>query len=311
MKYVESHGLNMSVFSLGTVQLGMNYGVTGKTEKPSEQYAHAMLDRALAVGVNNLDTANNYGDSERVIGSWLARIPEDKRPLIVTKIGPFDHSSPEALRADMIAQAHKCLETLGVDSVDILMLHNFDDYIADPEIVRSTAMELKEQGIAKKTAVSAYSCHDYNVIAASGFDAVQLPLNVFDWGRIEDGGIRAIADAGMMIFVRSVFLQGLVFMTPEQLDPRMSFAAPYLARFHELAESFGMAGDVLAASFVLSVPGVTTVVLGCQTPEQIESNAALMDKVRRLTDEEMSLLREAFVNIDERVINPRVWFNHT
>ena len=71
-----------------------------------------------------------------------------------------------------------------------------------------------------------------------------------------------------------------------------------------------MSPSVLAGSFVLSVPGVTTVVLGCQTLEQVESNCRMMDEVRRLTDIEMAKLREAFANIDPRVINPNCWFNH-
>ena len=70
-----------------------------------------------------------------------------------------------------------------------------------------------------------------------------------------------------------------------------------------------MTPDVLAASFVLSVNGVATIVLGCQTIEQIISNVNLIDKVRKLSDGEMSMIRDAFLNIDPRVINPRLWFN--
>ena len=307
MKYIEKKGLNMSVFSLGTVQLGMNYGIAGKTEKPSEEYAHEMLDCALSVGVNNLDTANNYGDSERVIGTWLKKLSPENRPLIITKTGPYDHSSPEALRADIYSQTEKCLETLGVDTIDILMVHAFEHYIPHPEIVKECFDDLKARGIIKLAAISVYSNDDYELIAKTGFDAVQIPLNIFDWSKIEDGGIQRIADAGMMIFVRSVFLQGLVFLTPETLSPRMAFAKPYLERFLSLADEFDMTPDVLAASFVFTVPGVTSVVLGCQTPEQIKSNAALIDNVRKLTDEEMSKIREAFVNIDPVVVNPRLW----
>ena len=66
------------------------------------------------------------------------------------------------------------------------------------------------------------------MIAESGLDGTQIPLNVFDWGQIENGGIEKIAKSGMMMFVRSVFLQGLVFHAPEDLDPQMDYCAPYL-----------------------------------------------------------------------------------
>lgn len=310
MKYCENKGLKLSMFQLGTVQLGMNYGITGNTEKPEREYAFSILDKALEIGVNTLDTANNYGDSEAVIGEWLKGLDNDKKPFVITKIGPFDHSSEKNLRDDIVLQTEKCLETLGVDSIDMLMIHNFEDYKKNPEIVRSTFFEMRDKGLIKYTAISAYSEDDYNFIAKSGFDAVQIPINLFDHAQIENGGIKALADAGMHIFARSVFLQGLVFMTPETVDPRMSFCIPYLEKFTTLCNKFGMEPAVLAASFVASLPGITGLALGCQTTEQVEQNGLLIDKIRKLTGEEMQEIRDAFLNIDKRVINPRLWFNH-
>ncbi len=310
MKYTEKRGLKLSVFQLGTVQLGMDYGIGEHTEKPEKEYAYSLLDRAINAGVNILDTANNYGASEAVIGEWLRGVDEAKRPLIVTKIGPFDHGSVESLRKDIFSQTKKCLETLGVEAIDILMVHSVEDYEMDPEIVRAAFFEMKERGIIRYTAISAYSNNDYRVIANSGFDAVQIPINVFDQSQVESGGIQALADAGMMIFARSVFLQGLVFLTPETLDSRMKFAQPYLEKFVSLCNEFNMTPAVLAASFVLSLPGITSLVLGCQTTEQLEQNAEMLEKTRSLTSAEMAKLRSAFSGIDPRVINPRLWFNH-
>ena len=73
MKYVQAKGLNLSAFALGTVQLGLTYGLGEHAEKPTEEAAFAILDRAVELGVNTLDTANNYGDSEAVIGRWLTQ----------------------------------------------------------------------------------------------------------------------------------------------------------------------------------------------------------------------------------------------
>ena len=157
--------------------------------------------------------------------------------------------------------------------------------------------------------ISAYSRHDYGVIAESGFDATQIPLNVFDWSQIENGGLQKLADSGMMIFTRSVFLQGLVFHTPEDLDPRMDFCFPYLNRFIELYKEFELSPAALALSFVLSLPGVTQAVMGCDTADQVESNSKLFDQTVKLTDEQMNKLHDAFRGIDPRVINHGMWFN--
>ena len=311
MKYIEVDGLRMSVFSLGTVQLGMTYGLSAHNEKPSKENAFALLDRAMELGVDNLDTANNYGDSEQVIGDWMHSRPGQPKPLVVTKIGPLDHSSPTALEADIRRQVAKCQENLGMRPLDVLMIHDYADYIADPDTVRRVLLQLKEKGECRYTAISAYSRHDYGVIAETGFDAVQIPLNVFDWTQIDNGGIQKLVDAGMMIFVRSAFLQGLVFRKPEDLDPRMDFCKPYLETYHQLCQEFQLSPGALALSFPLSIPGITTVVLGCRNITQVEKNCALIDQVVQLTDEQMKKLHEAFANTDPRVTNPGVWFNHT
>ena len=313
MKYAELNGYRLSKFQLGTVQLGMTYGLGEDREKPTEERAMALLDRAAELGVNNLDTANNYGDSERVIGNWLRRRKESRldTPWVVTKIGPLKHGSFDILRDDVLYQTEGCMKTLGVDSIDCLMLHNFEDYENDRDAVRKIFEELKHNGAYKTSAISAYSRHDYKMIAESGFDATQIPLNVFDWGQIENGGMAALADSGMAVFVRSVFLQGLVFHTPEDLDPRMSFCAPYLEKYLSICRELELAPDTLALSYVLSVPGVSCAVLGCDNIAQLEANCRLIDSTVELTEEQIGRLREAFVNIDPRVINPGVWFNHT
>ncbi len=309
MQYITHNGMDFSRFQLGTVQLGMDYGLGDHTAKPSQEYAFSLLDQALAGGVNTLDTANNYGDSQRVIGAWLKTVPEGKRPFLITKIGPFDHSSDAALRADIRRQTEGCLRDLGVEKLDMLMVHMFEDYEKSPETVRETFLEMKHEGLICMTGISAYSRHDYKKIAACGFDAVQIPLNVFDWERIDDGGIQAMVDAGMMIFVRSVYLQGLVFLTPETLDPRMDFALPYLNKFIGFCQEFEMSPAVLALSFILSLDGISAAVLGVQTAEQMAQNCTLFENVRKLTPAQMEKLHEAFRGIDPRVINPGCWFN--
>lgn len=313
MKYVTAKDLNLSAFSLGTVQLGMAYGLGKDRAKPSEESAFSILDTAMENGINNLDTARAYGDSEAVIGRWLAkrRIENKELPWIVTKIGSFNDGTYDTLRDDIFYQTESSLKNLGVDTLDCLMLHDFDEYAKHRDDIRKIFAELKTQGLCKKTAISAYSRHDYGVIAESGFDATQIPLNVFDWGQIENGGIEKITKSGMMIFVRSVFLQGLVFHTPEDLDPRMNFCVPYLKKYLDLCKEFELAPDVLALSFVLSLSGVTTAVMGCDTATQVDANCRLFDKTTKLTEQQMDLLHDAFRGIDPRVINPGVWFNHT
>lgn len=312
MKYVQTHGLNLSVFQLGTVQLGMEYGL-GEKNKPSEERSFAILDRAMELGVNMLDTADNYGTSESTIGRWLTkRRAEGKElPLVITKISTLKHGSYDIVRDDILRKTEMCQKNLGMDTLDCLMIHSYEDYADDRDNVQKVFDELKAQKAYHYNAISAYSRHDYGVIADSGFDATQIPLNAFDWTQIDNGGMEKLEKSGMMVFTRSVFLQGLVFHTPETLDPNMSVCLPYLKRYIELYKEFGLDPAAMALSFALSVPGVTAAVLGCDNVKQLESNCDLIDRTVKLTQEQLEKIHDAFRNIDPRVINPGSWYNHT
>ena len=298
--------LDISVFTLGTVQLGIDYGIVGSTQKPTQDAAFSVLDAAAKLGVNAWDTANNYGDSETVIGNWIAA-DRGPKPNIITKIGPLDHSSRDALRDDILRQTEKCCKDLQVDKLEMLMLHDFNDYAKNPDVCTKVFADLKAEGIIQTSAISTYSEYDYNILAESEFDATQIPLNVFDWGKIESGEMDALKKAGKAVFTRSVYLQGLVFMNPENLPEKRAFCKPTLDTYQALCREFEVSPAVLALSYVLSVPAVTSVVLGCQTPEQVASNCDMIGSRIELTAAHMEALRKAFADTPRRVLDPRIW----
>ena len=300
-------GVDISALSLGTVQLGLNYGIANQAGKPDESASFDILSCALNSGVTALDTAIAYGNSEEVIGKWLKGVPEEKRPFVMTKVKHLDHSSLSALRKDVREQVALSKSRLGLDQLPLLMLHSCDEYDCDKENVTTVFNELKQSGDIRFSGISAYSYHNYFDIAASGFDAVQIPLNIFDWGQIESGGLKALNDAGMMVYVRSVYLQGLVFRDPDTLPEKMEFCREPLRKFHEFCREFGMSPAVLSMSYALSLPGVTSLVLGSENVQQVKENVALVESAPRLTDSQLQKVREAFINIDPRVVNPSAW----
>ena len=307
MKVNTVKGLDITVLSLGTVQLGMDYGIHNANGKPSLETSFRILDAAMAAGINTLDTAAGYGNSEEVIGAWLKTVPAENRPFIVTKAAKLDHSSLDALRADLKERVKTSKERLGLSQLPLLMLHNCEDYLCDKENVKLVFEELKASGDILYFGISAYSNHDYGDLAASGFDAVQIPVNIFDWGQIENGGLQKLKDSGMMIFVRSVYLQGLVFQDPETLPAHMAFCKETLVKFRTLCDKYQLSPAVLALSYVLSLPGVTSLVLGSETVEQVQQNARLLNETVALSPAQMAEIRENFLNTDIKVLNPGLW----
>jgi aryl-alcohol dehydrogenase-like predicted oxidoreductase len=108
------------------------------------------------------------------------------------------------------------------------------------------------------------------------------------------------------VFVRSVYLQGLLLMPPDQMDP---FFAPVKSLHPKLAQWAGAAGlslAELAVRFVLSLNGVTSLVLGMETVAQVRDNIRLCGQPPLPPD----LLREILKDIPdlpERLLMPGFW----
>ncbi len=310
MKTTTIKGLTVSALSLGTVQLGLNYGISNTGGKPSLETAFSILDTAMKNGINTLDTAAGYGDSEEVIGKWLKTKPETEHPFIVTKIFELDHSSLDALRASVRAKLEESKKRLGISKIPLLMLHRATDYLDDKENMMTVFRELKESGDILYSGISVYSNHDYAEIAASGIDAVQIPLNLFDCGQVINGGVEKLREAGMMIFVRSVYLQGLVFRDPDKLDADgMDFARETLVKFRSLCEKYNLSPATLAISYVSSIKGFTSLVLGCDNPDQVNANVELIGQTVQLSDEQMNEIHEAFKDSPRKLLDPGQWPN--
>ena len=187
------------------------------------------------------------------------------------------------------------------------MLHRFDDYLNDKENMRTVFNELKASGDILYSGVSVYSNHDYGDVAESGFDAVQIPLNLFDCGQVINGGIEKIRKAGMMIFVRSVYLQGLVFRDPDKLEDRMQFCRPTLVKFRSFCEKYNLSPAALAISYVSSIKGFTSLVLGCENTDQVKSNVELIGQTVELSAEQMNEIHEAFGDSPRELLDPGLW----
>ena len=87
----------------------------------------------------------------------------------------------------------------------------------------------------------------------------------------------------------------------------MAFCAPALEKFHGLCEEFGMTPGCLAAAFALSLPGISSLVIGCRSEKQIISTVQQVEEAKELSAEQMQRIHSVFLDIDERVITPTLW----
>lgn len=289
----------ISAMSLGTVQLGMNYGIANDAGKPSEETAFAILRTALEKGITSLDTARGYGDSEEVIGRFL-KSWKGAAPVITTKILDLHGDTPAQLAAFARCSVETSLEKLGVSKVGTVMLHRPADLFKHGKSAENAMTALVDAGLCDRVGVSIYTAEDIRkMLEFSGFSATQVPMSIFDQRLIADGSVAELEKRGYTVFVRSVFLQGLFFLDPDRVtDPVLQeHAVPGIRRLRAIAAEQGLTVAQLAIAFMRDCGGVTSLVLGADNASQVANNAACFD-TPALETAVVELLKKEFARVD-------------
>lgn len=304
MRYIEKSGYRISEMTLGTVQLGMNYGINNKDGKPSADTASEILKTAQKCGITSFDTAAAYGDSEEVLGEYFSR-GGDKRA-IVTKLH-FECEDKSTLFDILAKKAKESAERLKLERLPFLMLHN-EKYIKKyGSAVIDALLKLKKEGLAENIGSSFSDKSELSALCdTDAFDCVQLPLNLFDNKELRDGTVKRLSDCGVTVFVRSIYLQGLFFIDPENLPEKLGEAHAPLTAIRKIAEETGVSVARLALSFIRSFDGVSSIVLGCETPAQVAENASLFSE-NIISEATRNRILEISENITPLVIHPWKW----
>ena len=310
MQSAKIRGLDISKLTLGTVQLGMDYGIANKNGKPSLETSFELLQSAVDGGVNSFDTALLYGDSEVVLGKYFSTNPATLKNSVLTtkfKVLADGDLSPKGIEKQIYGYVETSLRQLGLKKIPIYMLHNARDMSIYGSIVLDTMKRLKNEGLIEKAGVSVYLPEEADeMLKLDVFEAIQAPMNIFDRKFIQSGTLKRLHDENIIVFIRSVFHQGLYFMDPEKLTGNLTASADYLKQLALLAQREGMSIAQLAFSYVRDTEGVTSLVVGAETSEQVKENIKLLEgkDISEKTRDEISIL---FVNIPEYILNPGQW----
>jgi aryl-alcohol dehydrogenase-like predicted oxidoreductase len=276
--------------ALGTVQWGMPYGVLQHDQPACEDIAE-ILSQADKARVSLLDTAPDYGNSERVLG----RLSEAKSFRLITKVPPL--KTREQARTIF----EKSLVNLNVNSLYGLLLHRGQDLLGQSgEALFAWLQSLKAEGRVKKIGVSVYTGEEVDAIFSRyALDLVQLPLNAFDQRLVKGGQLARLQEQGVEIHARSVFLQG-VLLSPQLPQPLQIFES-HLDYWRAQVKACGCTPLEMALSFVRSQPMVDKIVCGVHSVAQFKALLEAFSKPIVKTD------YEAFSLSDTRLLNPANW----
>lgn len=304
---------SIAELSLGTVQIGVAYGVSNTSGQPSFETAKQLVECAVAHGVTHLDCAADYGSAESRLGRIVT---EDLRGrvTVVTKLAPLtdlrDDCSNEDVRNYVEASVYRSLANLRLGELPVLLLHRWQHRSSHGGRVWAVLRELRERGVVRTLGASVQSpAEAIEAITDPEIKFIQLPTNLLDrrFQRV-DFPARAKERPDVIIQARSVFLQGLLLLPPSKWPefPDTDTALLY-AKLQSLAEEFKRESiPDLCVAYVRAQPWVDCMVVGMQNADQLKANAALFNK-QSLTVAECQEIEAAFPNVPECLLNPARW----
>jgi aryl-alcohol dehydrogenase-like predicted oxidoreductase len=285
-----------SSLALGTVQFGLPYGISNKSGQVSCQAAKAIIALARSSGIDTIDTAIAYGESEACLGEIgldgfkvITKLPA--MPNNIEDVGFWVHDQMQA-----------SLQRLNVETVYGLLLHRSQQLLGPKGKALAQAIgQLKSEGVVQKIGVSIYDPSELDtVMNACTIDLVQAPFNLIDQRLQSSGWLQKLYDAGVEVHVRSVFLQGLLLMPAAEIPEKFKHWRPLFNNWHSWLLDNNISAAQACIGYVQDHPQIAKIVLGVENIQQL----------KQLIQAEKEPPNIGWPNIDcsdEHLINPSNW----
>ncbi len=287
----------MEKLVLGTVQMGIDYGVNNKSGKVSLESSHEILLEASKAGITTLDSAEAYGNAHQVIGEFH-RSNSNVNFKIITKI-------PHDFRHDQLNNKIKnYINDLGVLKIDTLMFHSFDSYKKNKNAI-TILKKLQLEGIIKQIGVSVYTNNQIEqLINDEDITIVQMPFNLLDNISIRGDYIKKLKLNGKEVHTRSVFLQGLFFKKYNENNKIVKKLQSELKILNNIRESVNCTMEELALSYCNSQIDIDKIIIGVDSLTHLKSNLSASRFL--LGEKEINAINSIKV-FDLDSINPTLW----
>ena len=284
----------MNRIVLGGAQLGLPYGILNGGETLSREEVARILDTAVDHGIDSIDTAIAYGQSESIIGETsqnrfkiISKLPP--LPVDISNVSEWVHS-----------QVQGSLSRLKCTSLDALLLHRPQDLTgAHGAELYAVIGSLMAEKMIHRFGVSIYSPVDLEgIIGTFDIHVVQAPLNVFD--RRILGVTDQLSALNIEVHARSVFLQGVLIASPKDRPQRFEPWSEHFSLFDQWVHSSGVSAMACCLGFALQQPGIAKLVIGTTSAESLDE---IMNSIPNSVLEVPTHLQSSV----EQLIDPRFW----
>jgi aryl-alcohol dehydrogenase-like predicted oxidoreductase len=268
-------GLPVSKIGLGTVEIGLPYGI-GVKDLPTDAEAERILKSAVEMGVTYIDTARGYGVAEERIGKF--GISQLEGVVVGTKCGQFLKNEPDLHGADLEKRIREDIDTsrryLKQDQLQLVQLHNeLPDYTDFRELIE-ILQKVKNEGKVAHVGVATRGEEAPLAAFATGFlETSQLAYSILDQRMAK----RVLPDAqkkNVGVINRSVLLKGALTPAADKLPDQLAPLKANARQAAEVAAELGIDLPTLAIRFAASHPAISTILIGTIEPKHLETALA-------------------------------------
>lgn len=286
--------LKQTKLILGTVQFGLNYGINNSSGKPSKKEVFAILDAAWKQKIESLDTAEAYGNSIELIGQY-----HEQRNHRFNILSKFKNVS----KGQIFEQVKNSLNKLQIPCFQVYSYHSFADY-TNHQYLMDELHSLKYNGLIRKVGISVYTNSELEqVIDDKNIDVIQLPYNLLDNQNIRGQYINKAKLNHKEIHVRSVFLQGLLFMDERSIPEKLTPIIPYIQKIRSYCKDKSINLRSLALSYAIYNQHIDRVLIGVDTKDQLLKNT---ESLANHTDA-FDFINQHIIIKETELLNPVNW----
>ncbi len=260
--------MNLERIALGTVQFGLGYGVANQKGQVELDEIREILDMSRTEGLDTIDTAIGYGESEAQLGR--AGVSQWD---VITKLPALPDSCKD-IEAWVCENVTQSLNRLCKERLEGLLLHRPADLMtANGDLLYNALEKLKDSDLVQKIGISIYSPDELDCIAPKyQLDVVQAPFSILDRRLKESGWLARLSKRNVEVHVRSVFLQGLLLMTPADRPSKFDRWKSLWDSWDAWLELTGLSALQACLGYVLSEREIDRVVIGVDGLDHLKEN---------------------------------------
>jgi len=297
---------------LGTAQFGNLYGISNLKKIKNEDIGKISSFCKFA-GIENIDTARDYLNSEKLIGKYFS---EHSNLKVYTKITDKikQIQSQTQITKFLNISIKKSLKFIKKKKIECLYIHNLLPDNKENLIIFQLLKKIKKKYKISKIGVSITNMMDIDKILNSKnkdyVDVLQVPQNILD-NRLSKKTIKRLHAYKIEVVYRSIFLQGIIFLTKKNLWPSnlKKYYKIFFKKIKFIKEKLGILSNLeLALLYMFSKNKNNKIIIGINSFSNLTEIYSLLHK-KKLSDKKIRFIEKEFepLNKKEVLSNPSLW----